>query len=236
MMSSKAPGTADRQDREAESRWKSALPRGLSPVLADRSHIEQILASLADNARDAMRGGGRLTIGTANVDDIRADGGTAARGCAQLQVRDTGTGITQRCPRPCLRPLLYHQGGRRGHWPGPGRRARDHGALGWTSQRGVGTWGGDDGHDALPGHRLAQLSPSRRVWSPVTGRELSLWHSDHGDEELVDGLDRVHELLQVDWLLSHRRWRADRSCGGCLVSALDVVRITTGILRRSGRP
>ncbi len=68
-----------------------SLAADLPPVLADRSHVEQILVSLADNARDAMPGGGRLTIGTDSVDD--ADRDSAARGYARLRVHDTGTGI-----------------------------------------------------------------------------------------------------------------------------------------------
>ncbi len=51
-------------------------------VLADRGQIEQVVINLAVNARDAMPGGGRLTIRTAVVD-----------GRATLAVEDTGAGM-----------------------------------------------------------------------------------------------------------------------------------------------
>jgi two-component system, cell cycle sensor histidine kinase and response regulator CckA len=62
-------------------------------VLADRGHIEHLLASLADNARQAMPEGGRVTIDTARVNDARPGGGVTEHGYALVRVRDTGTGI-----------------------------------------------------------------------------------------------------------------------------------------------
>jgi signal transduction histidine kinase/CheY-like chemotaxis protein len=69
----------------------------LGTVEADRGQLEQVLMNLVVNARDAMPGGGTLTIATENeeIDEARADelGGIGAGRCVVLRVRDTGTGM-----------------------------------------------------------------------------------------------------------------------------------------------
>jgi PAS domain S-box-containing protein len=75
------------------------LAAGLGPVMADPGQIEQILVNLAVNARDAMPGGGKLILATANV-DIDADYaasrvGLATGKYASLKIGDTGTGMPQ---------------------------------------------------------------------------------------------------------------------------------------------
>ena len=65
----------------------------LWPVLADRGRIEQVLMNLAVNAKDAMQGGGRLTIALANKSVEKATGVLAAGDYVSLTVTDTGSGI-----------------------------------------------------------------------------------------------------------------------------------------------
>jgi PAS domain S-box-containing protein len=74
-----------------------ATEPGAWPVEGDRGQLEQVLVNLALNARDAMPGGGRLTIATANteVDAVYAEQRphlAPGRYC-RLAVSDTGAGM-----------------------------------------------------------------------------------------------------------------------------------------------
>jgi signal transduction histidine kinase len=75
----------------------TTLGDDLWPVLADPGQLEQVLVNLAVNARDAMPGGGTLTIDTSNitVDAYTVAGGSRARQGknVRLRVSDTGSGI-----------------------------------------------------------------------------------------------------------------------------------------------
>jgi signal transduction histidine kinase/CheY-like chemotaxis protein len=76
----------------------TVAPAGdLWPVKADAGQLEQVLVNLAVNARDAMPGGGKLIIDTANitVDQAYAQArpGLTPGQYARLRVSDTGTGI-----------------------------------------------------------------------------------------------------------------------------------------------
>ena len=72
-----------------------SLSPDLALIRADPSQLEQVLMNLAVNARDAMPSGGKLTIGTENVDvpDERAAGDRMPGRQVHLWVSDTGTGM-----------------------------------------------------------------------------------------------------------------------------------------------
>ena len=75
----------------------TSLAGDLEPVLADPGQLEQVLVNLAVNARDAMPGGGTLTIDTSTItvdaDYIAGGSGATPGRNVRLRVSDTGTGM-----------------------------------------------------------------------------------------------------------------------------------------------
>jgi signal transduction histidine kinase len=78
---------------------EGVLSPGLWPVELDQNQLETAILNLAVNARDAMAGGGDLTIETANtlLDESRvaADAAAAPGQYAMLSISDTGTGMSR---------------------------------------------------------------------------------------------------------------------------------------------
>ena len=84
--------------------------RDLWPVKADTSQLEQVIVNLAVNARDAMPGGGKLTIATRNVSaDEKFPYPTMGMPSADyvlIEVTDTGTGIPQEIIENIFEPFF----------------------------------------------------------------------------------------------------------------------------------
>jgi PAS domain S-box-containing protein len=86
------------------------LSPSLAMVRADPGHIEQIVMNLAANARDAMPGGGRLTIATSSTALTReyaAMHPDATPGAGVLlSVTDTGTGMDSATQKRIFEPFF----------------------------------------------------------------------------------------------------------------------------------
>ncbi len=86
-----------------------------APVRADATQIRQALANLCINARDAIDGGGRITLGLDCIDFADAPGmprGGARHGShAVLSVADTGAGIPGAIAGRIFDPFFTTKGG-----------------------------------------------------------------------------------------------------------------------------
>src|SRR5580692_6904106 len=82
----------------------------LNFVLADPGQIEQVLINLAVNARDAMSGGGKLTIETGNVDVdetyAASDANLGMGRYVALKVSDNGTGMRREVVDRAFEPFF----------------------------------------------------------------------------------------------------------------------------------
>jgi PAS domain S-box-containing protein len=91
-----------------------ALAPDLGRVRADRCQIEQVVMNLCVNSRDAMAGGGRLTIETRNV-DLDSHGASVKPGSyALLTVTDTGCGMDAATRSHIFEPFFTTKGAGKG--------------------------------------------------------------------------------------------------------------------------
>jgi signal transduction histidine kinase/CheY-like chemotaxis protein len=123
------------------------LRPGLGRVWADPGQIEQVLANLVVNARDAMPGGGQLTIETGNADlsevETRRIGLNRSGAHVMLLVRDNGCGMDQDTLGRVFEPFFTTKAAGKGTGLGLstayGIIKQSGGGIDVQSERGVGT-------------------------------------------------------------------------------------------------
>jgi nitrogen-specific signal transduction histidine kinase len=145
----------------------------LDAVRGDAAQIEQLLANLVANARDAMPRGGRIAIETANVPLSQLplgahDPSPGHARCVMLAVRDTGSGMDAATRERAFEPFFTTKGRDQGTGLGlatVAQIAAEHGAeVRLESEPGQGTTvalyfpsSAEDAPVVLPGNRLDAL-------------------------------------------------------------------------------
>jgi CheY-like chemotaxis protein len=87
----------------------------LAMVHADPGQIEQVIMNMSVNARDAMPGGGTLSLATQHVRVTPSDAGIIPLGdYVRLSVRDTGIGMNEETRRQIFEPFFTTKGPTRG--------------------------------------------------------------------------------------------------------------------------
>jgi CheY-like chemotaxis protein len=96
----------------------SLLGEDLSATCADPAQLEQVIVNLCVNARDAMEGGGQLTIETENIriDESQCETSPGAKpgNYVLLSVKDTGTGMAVDVRERAFEPFFTTKGAQQG--------------------------------------------------------------------------------------------------------------------------
>ena len=197
---------------------KILLSEDALTVMADPGQIEQVLINLATNARDAMEGGGVLTIITKPVEldnnFIMAHNYGKKGKYAFVSVTDTGTGMDERTKEKIFDPFFTTKEVGKGTGPGLaivyGIIKQHNGYINVYSEQGQGT----TFNIYLPLTRKAEVKETKlaEIASSMDGAETVLLAEDEGEVrqitktvlekfgykviEAVDGEDAVNKFME----------------------------------------
>ena len=94
----------------ADIRLETVLAGGIWRIEADPNQLENVILNLSVNARDAMPGGGRLTIETQNahLDEryVSNEAGMSVGQYVMIAITDTGTGMSQEVVAKAFDPFF----------------------------------------------------------------------------------------------------------------------------------
>jgi two-component system cell cycle sensor histidine kinase/response regulator CckA len=175
----------------------TVLDPQLWPVKVDPGQIEQVIMNLAVNARDAMRGGGKLTIETANVildeDYARRHVSVKPGPCVMLAVTDNGCGMDKETQSHLFEPFFTTK--ETGEGTGLGLST----VYGIVKQSGGNIWAYSElGQGTTFKIYLPRIEEAVRTYRPKAGRAVSPGGSETillvEDEEAVRTI--VSKILQ----------------------------------------
>jgi two-component system, cell cycle sensor histidine kinase and response regulator CckA len=184
-----------RRQAGSSIRWGLLLEQGLGAVRADAGQLKQVLMNMVGNACDAMPGGGKVTVETANVEMPRAGSPAYEREAfVALSVTDTGTGMSAETAEHMFEPFFTTKE--------PGRGT----GLGLSIIHSIITdLGGTIHVDSEPGNGatftvyLPRAAGAREM--PVTEDAVSAEFSEPATVLLVEDQEAVRRLLR-DYLVN----------------------------------
>jgi CheY-like chemotaxis protein len=171
-----------------EIRVQMQLEKNLAPIEADAGQVEQVLMNLLVNAADAMRGGGTVTIRTANATHEHMKGklyNPKPGKYVLLSVSDTGIGMDEKTKERIFEPFFTTKEMGRGT------------GLGLASTYGIiKGHGGFIDVESQPGQ-----GATFSIYLPASSKKISKPHRGHegivrgqGTVLLIDDEDMVLEI------------------------------------------